>query len=96
MEARGEVRGGRFVSGYVGEQFATPEAVDLLRAVRRSAVGADETISTADPLNLAGILLPGGRIHPLAGGEVSLLGASKLSAVSPPLSASTAGAPADR
>jgi len=96
MEARGEVRGGRFVSGYVGEQFATPEAVDLLRAVRRSAGGADEMISTADPLNLAGILLPGGRIHPLAGGEVSLLGASKLSAVSRQLSAGETGAPADR
>jgi ATP-dependent Lhr-like helicase len=76
LEARGEVRGGRFVSGYVGEQFATPEAVDLLRAVRRSAVPVGEMISSADPLNLAGILLPGGRIHPLSGGEVPLLGAT--------------------
>jgi ATP-dependent Lhr-like helicase len=75
LEARGEVRGGRFVSGYVGEQFATPEAVDLLRAVRRSAAPVDEIISSADPLNLAGILLPGGRIHPLSGGVVRLLGA---------------------
>src|SRR5439155_17846158 len=74
LEARGEVRGGRFVSGYVGEQFATPEAVDLLRAVRRSAAPPDEIVSAADPLNLAGILLPGGRIHPLSGGPVRLLG----------------------
>jgi ATP-dependent Lhr-like helicase len=74
LEARGEVRGGRFVSGFVGEQFATPEAVDLLRVVRRSAPAAEEVISTADPLNLSGILLPGARIHPLSGGEVRLLG----------------------
>jgi ATP-dependent Lhr-like helicase len=74
LEARGEVRGGRFVSGFVGEQFATPEAVDLLRVVRRSAPSGEEVISTADPLNLSGILLPGARIHPLAGGAVRLLG----------------------
>ncbi len=74
LEARGEVRGGRFVSGFVGEQFATPEAVDLLRVVRRSPPAAEEVISTADPLNLSGILLPGARIHPLAGGAVPLLG----------------------
>jgi ATP-dependent Lhr-like helicase len=74
LEARGEVRGGRFVSGFVGEQFATPEAVDLMRVVRRSAPSGEETISTADPLNLSGILLPGARIHPLSGGAVRLLG----------------------
>ena len=76
LEARGEVRGGRFVSGFVGEQFAAPEAVDLLRAVRRSAPAVDEMISTADPLNLSGILAPGSRIHPLSGGSVPLLGAA--------------------
>jgi ATP-dependent Lhr-like helicase len=76
LEARGEVRGGRFVSGFVGEQFAAPEAVDLLRAVRRSAPAGDEMISTADPLNLSGILAPGSRIHPLSGGSVPLLGAA--------------------
>lgn len=62
MEARGEIRGGRFVSGYVGEQFALPEAVDALRASRRSN---DEeplpVVSAYDPLNLAGILLPADR-----------------------------------
>jgi ATP-dependent Lhr-like helicase len=74
LEARGEVRGGRFVSGFVGEQFAMPEAVELLRAVRRSGPTASEVISTADPLNLTGILLPGARIHPLSGGALALLG----------------------
>ncbi|HEY6342491.1 MAG TPA: DEAD/DEAH box helicase [Bryobacteraceae bacterium] len=63
MEARGELRGGRFVSGFVGEQFARPEAVDLLRHLRRSANGSSEEIeiAPADPLNLTGILLPGPR-----------------------------------
>jgi ATP-dependent Lhr-like helicase len=75
LEARGEIRGGRFVSGFVGEQFATPEAVDLLRAVRRSVPAGDEIISAADPLNLSGILAPGARVHPLTGGSVPLLGA---------------------
>jgi ATP-dependent helicase Lhr and Lhr-like helicase len=67
MEARGEIRGGRFVSGFVGEQFARPEAVDLLRHLRRSH-GTDEEIivSPADPLNLTGILLPGPRTGTLA------------------------------
>ena len=67
MEARGEVRGGRFVAGLVGEQFALPEAVDTLRAVRRAAA-ADEvvTIAAADPLNLVGILTPGGRVSPFS------------------------------
>ncbi|HEX6539176.1 MAG TPA: DEAD/DEAH box helicase, partial [Candidatus Dormibacteraeota bacterium] len=63
MEARGIVRGGRFVTGFAGEQFALPEAVDALRRVRR-AERADETvrINATDPLNLAGIVLPGPRI----------------------------------
>src|SRR5262249_40283414 len=59
MEARGEIRGGRFVSGFVGEQFARPEAVDLLRHVRRSSPDGEEIqIPLADPLNLTGIILP--------------------------------------
>ncbi|MBI3264696.1 MAG: hypothetical protein HYZ58_16350 [Acidobacteria bacterium] len=63
LEARGEVRGGRFVSGFVGEQFALPEAVELLREVRRSGAGTDAvTVASADPLNLAGIILPGPRV----------------------------------
>jgi len=67
MEARGEIRGGRFVSGFTGEQFARPEAVELLRAVRRAAApGREIDISPADPLNLVGILLPGPRTATLS------------------------------
>jgi ATP-dependent Lhr-like helicase len=67
MEARGEIRGGRFVSGFSGEQFARPEALDLLRAVRRdSASRAIVPVSNADPLNLTGIILPGPRVSRLA------------------------------
>jgi ATP-dependent Lhr-like helicase len=67
MEARGEIRGGRFVAGFVGEQFALPEAVEALRTVRRQQ-GAEEIamVSAADPLNLCGILTPGPRISPLS------------------------------
>ena len=66
-EAQGEIRGGRFVSGFSGEQFARPEALDLLRAVRRSDPDALEQpqVSNADPLNLAGIILPGPRVSTL-------------------------------
>ncbi|HXH06235.1 MAG TPA: hypothetical protein VNI83_06560, partial [Vicinamibacterales bacterium] len=74
MEARGEIRGGRFVSGFLGEQFARPEAVEGLRALRRRG---DEPrplrVAAADPLNLAGIVVPGPRISSLAGGDVELL-----------------------
>jgi len=68
MEAQGEIRGGRFVSGFVGEQFARPEAVDLLREIRRSQAAGDvPNVSAADPLNLAGIVTPGPRVSPLSG-----------------------------
>jgi ATP-dependent Lhr-like helicase len=65
LEARGEIRGGRFVAGFVGEQFALPEAVEALRAVRRKK-GEVETVivSAADPLNLVGIVTPGARLSP--------------------------------
>jgi ATP-dependent Lhr-like helicase len=64
LEARGEIRGGRFVAGMSGEQFALPDAVERLREIRRSpANGRDITISAADPLNLAGIVTPGERIR---------------------------------
>jgi ATP-dependent Lhr-like helicase len=59
LEARGEIRGGRFVSGMAGEQFALPEAVGLLRSVRREQpTGATIVLSAADPLNLIGIVTP--------------------------------------
>ncbi len=64
LEARGELRGGRFVSGMSGEQFALPDAVERLRAIRRMpATGTIVTISAADPLNLAGIITAGERIR---------------------------------
>jgi ATP-dependent Lhr-like helicase len=68
LEARGDVRGGRFVAGFVGEQFALPEAVEALRAVRRRR-DADETVvvAAADPLNLVGIVTPGARVSPFSG-----------------------------
>ena len=67
----GEIRGGRFVSGFLGEQFARPEAVDLLRSIRRTESETALRIS-ADPLNLAGSVLPGARISPLAAQTVEL------------------------
>ncbi len=59
MEARGEIRGGRFAQAFLGEQFALPEALDLLRAVRRAGESGDlPEVPPADPLRLSGILLP--------------------------------------
>ncbi|MGA2263634.1 MAG: DEAD/DEAH box helicase, partial [Acidobacteriota bacterium] len=71
MEARGEIRGGRFVAGYAGEQFALPEAVDGLRAIRkREPAGFLQRLSACDPLNLVGILTPGARVPALLGNRV--------------------------
>ena len=71
-EARGEIRGGRFVAGFVGEQFALPEAVEALRAVRRTPEETDVVVvSAADPLNLIGIVLPGEKISPFSGQAVA-------------------------
>ena len=69
-EARGELRAGRFVAGFSGEQFAAPDAVELLRSVRRSQDHPEDLIqiANADPLNLAGILLPGPRVSTLSVG----------------------------
>jgi ATP-dependent Lhr-like helicase len=66
LEARGDIRGGRFVAGFSGEQFALPEAIGLLREVRRNRA-SDPLISLsgADPLNLAGVLTPGPRLPAL-------------------------------
>jgi ATP-dependent Lhr-like helicase len=66
LEARGEIRGGRFVAGFSGEQFALPDAVAALRAVRRQPEkGEWVSLSAADPLNLVGILTPGARLAAL-------------------------------
>jgi ATP-dependent helicase Lhr and Lhr-like helicase len=67
LEARGEIRGGRFVSGFTGEQFARPEALDLLRSLRRDPDRNPAiNVANTDPLNLAGIILPGPRVSRLA------------------------------
>jgi ATP-dependent Lhr-like helicase len=71
LEARGEIRGGRFVSGFSGEQYALPEAVTALRAARkRPKTGTLIAVSAADPLNVVGILTPGQRVPSLAGNRV--------------------------
>jgi ATP-dependent helicase Lhr and Lhr-like helicase len=64
MEMKGEVRGGRFVSGFVGEQFALPEAVEALRMIRKGSgsTGTEIKLSACDPLNLSGVILPGPRV----------------------------------
>ncbi|WP_133666790.1 DEAD/DEAH box helicase [Paraburkholderia sp. BL10I2N1] len=71
LEARGLVRGGRFVNGLAGEQFALPEAIPLLREVRRHANdGAFVCVSATDPLNLVGTLLPGDKVPAVSGNRV--------------------------
>ncbi len=73
LEDRGEVLGGRFVDGFSGEQFALPEAHDLLRQCRRRSGDAGLTvISAADPLNLGGVILPGPKIAAVAGHRILL------------------------
>ncbi len=73
LEARGEIRGGRFIQGLIGEQFALPEAIDRLRAVRRSAASGERvTIATSDPCNLVGILLPGQKVPSRLGAKLTL------------------------
>ena len=74
MEAQGEIRGGRFVAGYVGEQFALPEALDAVRSVRRSAPSGEEVaLAPSDPLNLIGVILPGSRSEAAAAGRIRLV-----------------------
>jgi ATP-dependent Lhr-like helicase len=71
LEARGEIRGGRFVAGFSGEQYALPEAVGLLRKTRRQPdSGQWVSLSGADPLNLVGILTPGPRLAALTGNRL--------------------------
>ena len=74
LEDRGDVRGGRFVSGgFIGEQFALPIAVESLRAARHRAPTTDLiTLSAADPLNLIGIVVPGDKVPALSGRRVEL------------------------
>ena len=82
LEARGEIRGGRFVSGTSGEQYALPDAVERLREIRRTP--ADDrlvTISAADPLNLTGIVTPGDRLRTVAANRIVYLHGVPVSAM---------------
>lgn len=78
LEERGEIRGGRFVDGFLGEQFALPIAVDSLRAMRQQLNQNTESltkpiiVSAADPLNLVGIILPGSRVSSISRQTVEL------------------------
>jgi ATP-dependent Lhr-like helicase len=72
LEDRGEIRGGRFITTFIGEQFALPIAVESLRAMRSvQPTGEIITISAADPLNLAGIVVPGERVPAISGKHLS-------------------------
>ncbi len=72
LEDRGEIRGGRFVDGFLGEQFALPVAVESVRAMRKlDSSGETITLSAADPLNLVGILVPGERVPAISGNSVT-------------------------
>ena len=72
LEDRGEVRGGRFVSGFIGEQFALPLAVESVREIRKvPASGEMVTVSAADPVNLVGIIVPGERVPAISGRTVT-------------------------
>ena len=72
LEARGEIRGGRFVHGMSGEQFALPEAIERMREIRRESLdGKLLVLSAADPLNLTGILDSGERIRATPGTRIA-------------------------
>jgi ATP-dependent Lhr-like helicase len=83
LEDRGEIRGGRFVDGFLGEQFALPVAVESVRAMRKldSAQGTI-TLSAADPLNLVGILVPGERVPAISGNSVTYRDGAAISGLS--------------
>ena len=82
MEARGKVRGGRFLSGFGGEQFALQEAVESLREMRRQQVSSGEvTVAAADPLNLVGIVVPGERAAAVPGKTVTFVNGAAVGAV---------------
>jgi ATP-dependent helicase Lhr and Lhr-like helicase len=75
LEARGEIRGGRFVSGFVGEQFALPGAIEALREIRRTPQSTETiVVAAADPLNLIGIIIPGNRVSPYSNQVIAYRG----------------------
>ena len=82
MEARGEIRGGRFVAGTTGEQFALPEAIAELRSLHKQEPdGRFVRLSACDPLNLVGILTPGARVPAIIGNRIVFCGGSPIAAV---------------
>jgi ATP-dependent helicase Lhr and Lhr-like helicase len=84
LEARGIVRGGRFVSGFQGEQFALPQAVESLRESRKQELATTAvTIAAADPVNLVGIVVPGDRPAATPGRTVQFRGGHFLSDIGP-------------
>ncbi len=86
LEDRGEIRGGRFVAGFLGEQFALPAAVESLRATRdQQSVGETITISAADPLNLVGIIVPGERVPAISGRYVAFQNGVAVEATDQPI-----------
>ena len=98
LEDRGEIRGGRFVDGFLGEQFALPVAVDSVRALRRLDAAQDTnpqsritqetiTLSAADPLNLVGILVPGERVPAISGNSVTYRDGAAMAVAAIPASA---------
>ena len=85
IEDRGEIRGGRFVDGFIGEQFALPVAVESLRATRKLPPTQEAiTLSAADPLNLVGILVPGERVPAISGKIVSFCDGVAVQQAEPP------------
>jgi len=93
LEDRGEVRGGRFVDGFLGEQFALPVALESLRAARHfEPSGESVTLSAADPLNLVGIIVPGERVPAVSGKTITLRdGAASSERPSAPVAAVAGG-----
>jgi ATP-dependent Lhr-like helicase len=92
LEDRGDIRGGRFVAGVIGEQFALPTAVESLRAMRHQApTGETLTVSAADPMNLVGIIVPGERVAALSGRTVTFRDGVPVTA---PVSSAAAPVPA--
>jgi ATP-dependent Lhr-like helicase len=73
LEDKGEIRGGRFVDGFLGEQFALPYAVDSLRHSKKQIeTPPSQSIAAVDPLNLIGIILPGDRVTAISNNQVTL------------------------
>ncbi len=93
LEARGDVRGGRFVTGFGGEQYALPEAVDSLRSARSREMPEEIAVAAADPLNLVGIVVPGERVAAVPGKEVRYRNGALVNPAEPAAEGCAAGKP---